>query len=230
MHPSCQTLGVPIPPLQQLEALDPLFAQHGPVGQALFDKCNAEVFPCDALVFAVLDRSLGLIKGVSVLMQHGGYASAVALVRMQLDSVLRLYGVLASGDAHTLAERVMHGVPLRDLKDKGGKKLTDRHLVNEFKKLAPWVEPLYDHCSGYIHLSSRHISYFLGRSHNTDEGTRTFAIGDEDEHVPEEGKERMIQAFTATTTALLKLANAWIEVRDTHGTNEQLKSIYAKDA
>jgi hypothetical protein len=213
-----------------LEDLSALSKEHETVGQALFNACNAEVFPCDALVFAALDRSLGLIRGFKLLMENGGYSSAVALVRMQLDSSLRLYGVISSGDAHLFAERVMHGVPLRDLKDKAGKKLTDRRLVDEFKKLAPWVDDLYNHCSGYIHLSSSHIAYFLGRSEPTPDGQQTFAIGDEDEHVPEVGKQRMNQAFTATTKALLKLAKAWIEVRETHGPNEQLKSIYARSA
>lgn len=95
-------------------------------------------------------------------MHNGGYSSAIALVRMQLDSVLRLYGIISSGDRHLFAERVMHGVLLCELKDKTGKKMTDRRLEDEFKKLAPWAEELYEHCSGYIHLSSNHITYFLG--------------------------------------------------------------------
>ena len=219
-----------MPAIPDLDALDTLFEEHQSAGQSLFDSCQAEVFPCDALVFAVLDRSLGLIKGFKVLMQNGGYSSAVVLVRMQLDSVLRLYGVISSGDAHHFAERVMHGVPLRDLKDKSGKKMTDRRLVDEFKKLAPWCDALYSHCSGYIHLSSSHIAYFLGRSKPTSEGHQTFAIGDEDEHVSDVGKQRLIEAFSATTRALLKLTNAWVEVRVTHGANDQLKSIYARNA
>jgi hypothetical protein len=108
--------------------------------------------------------------------------------------------------------------------------MTNRRVVDEFKNLARWVEPLYDHCSGYVHLSSTHVEYFLGRSKPAPSGSRTFEIGDEDAHVPETTKKKMNEAFQATTKGLLKLSKAWLEVRETHGTNEQLKLIYAKDA
>ena len=210
-----------------LEPIAPLIEVHASIGQELFDARQGQIFPCDALIFAVLDRSLSLINGFDLLISNGGYAPAVALVRMQLDSVLRLYGVITSGDAHSTAQKVMAGTPLRKITDKNGERMTDKHLVTKFKAHSPWVDELYDHCSGFIHLSSNHIAYFLFRGEPTADGRQAFAIGDEDEHISENAKRRLANAFNSATKGLIELVSTWPMVRDSHGTVEQLKSIYA---
>ncbi|MGH8531893.1 MAG: hypothetical protein ACREV1_03975 [Gammaproteobacteria bacterium] len=71
--------------LQSLLGLSDL---HGERGKELFDACAGELFPCDALGFAVLERSLNLLRGFHLLLSNGGYTPGVGLLRMQLDNVL----------------------------------------------------------------------------------------------------------------------------------------------
>src|SRR5688572_2220505 len=103
--------------LADLEALSEV---HGERGAAIFTACNGTLFPCDGLAYAVLDRSLNLLKGFCLLLSNGGYTCGAALLRMQLDNVLRFHGVVTTTDPHGTADNVISGTPLRKIKDKDG--------------------------------------------------------------------------------------------------------------
>ena len=210
-----------------LTALTELSDPHGERGQELFNACNAELFPCDALAFAVLERSLNLLKGFNLLLSHGGYTTGVGLLRMQLDNVLRFHGVVTSADPHGIANKIFHGAQLRTLKDRDGKKMTDARLVELLAARNPWVNHVYTLACSYIHLSDQHLQHFLLRSKKNCEGKRDFAIGDEDEHVEPEHKSQLINAFAVVTRGVLELIAQWAVARHTHGTNEQLKVRFA---
>ena len=209
-----------------LREFDELPELHNAAGRALFESCSAEVFPCDALALAVLDRSLGLVNGVRVLISNNGYTSGMALLRLQIDNILRLHGVIASGDAHGCAGKVLDGKHLRNLKNKKGDKMSDGYLVRSLSSTIPWIQDVYDTCSGFVHLSDRHVHYFLARCPVGPDGKRVFSIGDEDEHVPIESKRQLIKAFVGTTRGVTKLVTAWSQVRSAHGSNAMLKSKY----
>lgn len=210
-----------------LTALAELSDPHGERGQELFNACNAELFPCDALAFAVLERSLNLLKGFNLLLSQGGYTTGVGLLRMQLDNVLRFHGVVTSTDPHGIATEIFHGVQLRTLKDRAGKKMTDARLVELLSARNPWVNHVYTLACSYIHLSDQHLQHFLLRSKKDCEGKREFAIGDEDEHVEPEHKSQLIHAFSVVTRGVLELIGQWATARHTHGTNEQLKARFS---
>ena len=207
-------------------ALADLSDPHGKRGQKLFTACNGELFPCDALAFAVLERSLNLLKGFILLLSHGGYTTGVGLLRMQLDNVLRFHGVVTSADSHGIANEIFHGTQLRTLKDRAGKKMTDARLVELLAARNPWVNHVYTLACSYIHLSDQHFQHFLLRSKKNCEGKRDFAIGDEDEHIEPEHRSQLLNAFAVVTRGVLELVDQWTTVRHTHGTNEQLKARF----
>jgi hypothetical protein len=209
-----------------LTALAELSDPHGERGQELFNACNAELFPCDALAFAVLERSLNLLKGFRLLLLHGGYTTGVGLLRMQLDNVLRFHGVVTSADPHGIANEIINGVQLRTLKDRTGEKMTDARLVELLAARNPWVNHVYALACSYIHLSDQHIQHFLLRSKKDCEGKRGFAIGDEDEHVESDHKTQLINAFAVATRGVLELVGQWAAARHIHGTNDQLNARF----
>src|ERR1700743_2641364 len=142
-----------------LEALEALAPIHGQCGTALFEACESTLYPCDALAFVVLDRSLNLVKGFALLMRNGGYTCGMALLRMQLDSVLRFYGVATSSDPHQVADDMLNGAHLRDIKDADGKKMTDARLRERLAIANPQINSVYELTSGYIHLSEHHFAH-----------------------------------------------------------------------
>lgn len=209
-----------------LKALKDLPDHHGEQALNLFNACNGELFPCDTLSLAVLERSLHLLKGFSLLLSHGGYTTGVGLLRMQMDNVLRLHGVIAAADPHGTANKIAQGVPLRTLKDRTGKKMTDRRLVELLSAENPWVDRVYNLACGYIHLSDQHIRHFFLRSEKDSNGLRNISIGDE-EYVDLEQKDQLIDAFAVLTRGILEIVSQWAAVRHGYGINEQLKKQFA---
>ena len=212
----------------ELEALSELSPIHGERGRELFAACNAEIFPCDALAYAVLERSLNLLKGFHLLMENGGYMPGVGLLRMQLDSILRFNGVVRSLAPHETASLIINGTSLRTLKDRSGIKMTDKHLVSLLLASNPWVEHVYSLASSYIHLSDQHFFHMLARSKGDGTGKRDICIGDDDEHIPVEQKEQLVNAFAVLTRGILNVISQWTKIRHEYGSNEHLNSLYDK--
>jgi hypothetical protein len=208
--------------LSLLDLSDP----HGVMGKELFNACGGELFPCDALAYAVLERSLNLLKGFHLLLSNGGYTSGFGLLRMQLDNVLRFHGVVKSADPHAVANSIIHGVSLRKLKDQSGRRMTDARLVELLSSENPWVVHVYKLACSYIHLSDQHLQHVLLHSKIDDAGVRDIIIGDEDEHIEYIHKVQLVNAFAVVTRGVLELIRQWSTIRHQHGTNEQLNSQY----
>lgn len=212
--------------IAKLQSLQELSPSHRSCAARLFKSCGGEVFPCDAIAFAILDRSLNLLKGFHLLITNGGYISGVGLLRMQLDNVLRFNGIIRSADPHDVANSIINGVQLRTLKDSSGNRMTDRRLVEILAVKNPWITQVYDLASSYVHLSDSHIRHFVLRSKQNESGLRDFAIGDEDGYLSVDHKEALIDAFAVLTRAVLTIVGQWSADRDQHGRNDELKSRF----
>jgi hypothetical protein len=201
-----------------LQSLTDLSSEHETLGRGLYEVCKGELFPCDALAFAVLERSLNQAKGFSLLLSNGGYTMGAGVLRMQLDNLLRFHGVVTSGDPHGVANQIANGVPLRKIKDASGRKMTDQRLLELHNAKNPDIRKIYDLSSGYIHLSIEHIRHFLLRSAIECGQARIFAIGDADDHMAIESKIKLVKAFTAVTRGVLACIEFWTATRAGQGT------------
>jgi hypothetical protein len=206
----------------ELKTLLDLSDSHGESGKELFAACNSEIFPCDALAFAILERSLNLLRGFHLLLSNSGYTSGIGLLRMQLDSILRFRGVTNCENPHEIAASVISGTPLRKLKDRAGNRMTDSYLVSLLVPLNPAIEHIYKLSSGYIHLSDQHFYHFLSRSKLNAAGERDFCIGHDDEEISIEHKIQLVNVFSAITRGVLTIINEWSKKRHQFGTNELL--------
>lgn len=211
-----------------LSALDDLQASHEHAGRALFASCSAELFPCDVLAYSALERSLHLIKGYRAVVGNGGYSSAVGILRMQLDNILRFHGVVLTKNPHQVASDMLRGTPLSKIKDRTGAAMRDARLVELFEKRNPWVRAIYKLASGYIHLSQEHMLHFLSRCPVKPDGTRDFSIGDEEDHIPNGHKEALQNGFIIVSRGVPLIINQWAEVRNLLGSNNQLKAHFSK--
>jgi hypothetical protein len=146
---------------------------------------------------------------------------------MQLDNVLRLHGVLTAPDPHDVASEMIHGKPLRKLKDKEGQLMTDQRLVKVLSITNPWIESVYKLTSSYIHLSEQHFYHFIERSKKNQDGLRDFAIGDGDEYLDDARKIEMIDAFKVVTKGVLDLVQQWIDIRNQFGDKQFLMKRFS---
>jgi hypothetical protein len=211
-----------------LQSLTDLNSEHETQGMLLYETCKGELFPCDGLAFAVLERSLNLLKGFHLLLANGGYTTGAGVLRMQLDNLLRFYGVMASGDPHGVANSMANGIQLRKLKDASGQKMTDQRLLELHDAKNPDIRRMYELSSGYIHLSVQHIQHFLLRSAKGEDQTRVFAIGDEDTHMEVSAKTSLVKAFTTVTRGVLSSIGGWVDARARVGTSADLRGRFTQ--
>ena len=72
----------------------------------------------DTFCIAQLNRSLNLIDAFIVLSKMNNYITSLALVRIHLDTLLRLYAVkLTQQDVNQVVEKMLNGKPIKKFKD-----------------------------------------------------------------------------------------------------------------
>jgi len=194
---------------EALSKLEKIRDEHDIFGKKLLALSDGKVYPCHALYLSVLNRSLELYDGFLLLAKNGNYGCCMALLRMQLDNVLRFYGILITEDQHEAANRIFNGTQLNKIKDKDGEKLRDFYLVKRLSEQNNWIEHVYKLCSGYIHLSDQHVYHMIGRTDATDDDKRTFYMGSSDEHIDEKYRIELVNAFEVITQGIFKLFVEW---------------------
>ncbi|WP_372938273.1 hypothetical protein [Seonamhaeicola sp.] len=129
-------------------------------GKKLFEKIGHTEFTL--FCFSVLNRTINLNRGYITLVEDGNYIAAAPLVRLNLDSLLRIFASIQSEfDIEVFANKVRHGTKIRDISHHKNikHKLTDTKLVKLLKEIKgfKWVDKIYDAGSGYVHLSNQHF-------------------------------------------------------------------------
>jgi|TARA_B110000285_G_scaffold137233_1_gene153743 hypothetical protein len=130
------------------------------IGKNLVEKIGHTEFTL--FCFTVLNRTINLNRGYITLVEDSNYIAAAPLVRLNLDSLLRIFASIQSEfNVEVFANKVRHGAKIRDiLYHKNIKqKLTDTKLVNLLKEIKgfKWVDKIYDVGCGYVHLSNQHF-------------------------------------------------------------------------
>lgn len=207
--------------------LDKTRSNFEQVCKNLLEECEGKLFPADILFLASCDRAIQVLDGFSLLMKNGNYSCCMALFRLQLDTVLRMYGITKTKDIHESAHRVICGTKLSDIKDSSGKKLRDAYLVELFAVDNSWVTDVYKICSGYIHLSNKSIYHLVDKAKKISNSTdRIFYIGSDDEYIDIQDKVELLEAFNLITNAVQKFIYEWITNRLKFTTFEDLLKKY----
>ena len=115
------------------------------------------MYGVDLVVIGVIHRSISLIDGFIKMVEDRNPLCANALLRLQLDNIIRLYACWLVDDPHSIAIRLLEGRPLHRVKSKDGKPLSDAYLTSRASKMYPWIETVYKRTSGFIHLSAPHM-------------------------------------------------------------------------
>lgn len=168
----------------------------------------------DLLAAAALNRAVSLLRAFCMLLRERNYETAAAVVRLQLDTALRLYAGTLVEDADAFAERVIQGERVSDIKGRDGKRLSDRRLVcNLSEELGlPWVTNLYDRTCGWVHFSRAHILATV--KDLGEEGAFELRVGGTSTHVPQKRQLEAIDACRRSTGLVVHVVRSWISQRD----------------
>jgi hypothetical protein len=159
-----------------------------------------------------MNRSLSLIDAFTLLVEHKNALAAVPLIRLQIDNIIRLYACWLVREPPVVAEALLTDQPLRKLKSRSGKPLTDKFLYDAAAEHYPWIPEVYKQTSGFVHLSGRHIFAPVVAA---DDATHTIslAIGGSREWTEKEILES-VNAFIEATKCLLHLCGSWLLTKE----------------
>jgi hypothetical protein len=184
---------------------------HAEVFQKLAKSDEGKIFGVDMVAWAVLNRSISLIDGFTMMIETGNILCAGALLRLQLDSAMRFCACGLVDDSQSLLMPLLKGEALKSVKSRTGESLTDAYLVAELSKIEPWVKSVYAATSGFIHLSKAHM---ISTVHSIEEASRNVSFGFGPREAKEEELIEFLDGFIAATKCLLGLVGAWLARKD----------------
>jgi hypothetical protein len=168
----------------------------------------------DIFVNGLLNRSVNLLKGFILLMRQNNFIAAAPLVRLHLDSLLRLYAPqLIDYNVDDFALKVIGGTSVRKLKDKENQKMTDTRLVKKISEHEAfnWVQKVYDTGNAYVHYSDQ-LVFAAMKVRDKDEQIVNFTVGQHDDFIPLTEKHGAIHWMHEITDGLLFLTYSWVKL------------------
>jgi hypothetical protein len=169
---------------------------------------NRKFYSLDMVFLAALNRSRSNIAAFLLLLEADNYFGAAPFVRMQLDSVLRLYALRLVDKPDELARQILKGEPLNKTKDRANNKMSDAYLRGCVARFEPWITKVYESGSGFIHLSDKHIFSLFTKVE--DEGIFEMSISGKQPHITTGQKEEAVAAFSHITSLIVSLCKDWL--------------------
>ena len=179
------------------------------------------LYTYDLFCMAILNRSVNILRGYTLLVRDKNFIAAAPLVRVHLDSLLRLYAsTLVSYNIDDFALKILAGKQISNLKDRDGNKMRDGYLakkISEVKNL-DWVLDVYKAGSGHIHFSN------FATSSSTildSEKERTIlgTIGKHDEFVADEEKLGATIRMHQISINIVALISLWTKQKKGYKNN-----------
>jgi len=192
------------------EAIDTLRAtkkDHSEIGLQIGKAFGGAVYPMDILSFAVLNRSCCLLTAFCDLIEKRNFVAAAPMLRLQLDNLLRYRAAWLVESPHDFALKIFQGEKVKNLHDRLGNRMHDAYLVTSADGDFPQLKSIYEHTSGYVHLSEKHIFNMMQNPDKTPEVS--FKVSDQDEFVPDALYLEALQAFMYVTGTLFRHLEGW---------------------
>ena len=205
-----------------LRLLD-LKQKHLDVCGEMLAAAGGNLYPTDLVILAILKRSLDLVDAFQVLIRRWNFNAAAPLLRIQLDSVLKLSYLSQTEGADNVGRVMLSGKSLRHLKDREGKPLTDARLRDYARPSCPWLDKVYKETSRMVHLSEKHFSITVQSLSEEDRGV-SLAVGTGTHNWPLPEIESFVDATIVATATILSLADSWVAAKTQFYAASQLQS------
>ncbi len=173
------------------------------------------LYTYDLFISAILNRSLNLVRGFCSLVRDNNFIAAAPIVRIHLDSLLRLYASrLVDYNIDEFAKKVISGKQIRNLKDKDGKKMSDNYLVKKIMEVDnhDWVKEIYYTGSGHIHFSN-YVSSYTTKIETKKHRTILTTIGKHDLFVDNEEKIGAAIRMQQISLRIVAIIQLWIDYK-----------------
>lgn len=168
----------------------------------------------------IANRALAQTRAFKHCVEDRNELVAAALLRLQLDTALRLYALFWVTDPNDFAKQVFHGKQIDTLKAADGQQMRDKYLRKKLVGTYPWVETVYKQTSGAIHFSNRHIFSALDIK-NAETGEAQFKIGPNVPDQPLDDYADCVAAFLHINMIIVAATRDWFERFDPFRTVNQ---------
>ena len=194
--------------LQRIDRLESELTRKG--AGALGESSN--LGHADFFIFGALRRTLAQARGFRDLVSARNFPCAAAILRLQIDTAMRVNALSLVDDPDATCKAVLDGEQFNRLKDRDGKKMSDAYLREKLAASHPWISPVYEQTSDFIHLSGRHFEVSIAR---TDEATRMayFQLSGHDPQRPDEAYFDAVDTFFEATRLAGMLMLAFLMAR-----------------
>ncbi len=194
------------------EYVDVLRWHHVGLSSRFLAASDGDLYGIDLVLAGVMVRSYGLVDGFLDAFDTWNPVVAAPLLRMQLDNLVRVSYMVRAPSASDVADHLVVGGEFRNLKDGEGKLLTDARLLHHAKEHHPWVAPVYEATSGWVHFSPAHVQAAM-RLHRDEDGraldTFDITIPLQPERIPLSALKELIGAMTKATEQLFGYVEMW---------------------
>lgn len=205
---------------EKYDLLDQLLGAHLGLAHDMLLIDEGRIYDLDQFALTILNRSMNLVDGMISLTERWNSVSAIALLRLQVDNLLRFYYVATEKDErHEILKQWREGKRWDKIRNLKGEKLTDRLMLNHAKETYDWVEEMYDRTCKHVHLTFSSHFGVLFRDYDRKEDIGKMAFGIGSEHWSEELLDKYLYDVGNVTDAIMKIALGW---------NHSKKQIFAK--
>lgn len=183
---------------------------HVKLGHAAISADGGSMFSPDLVLMGMLQRSLSLIDGFTMLVEAGNPTAAIPLLRLQVDNALRFYACSIAKDYNEVLVALLAGKPLMKVKSVEGRPMTDGYLVERISEHWSWVARVYKETSGFVHLSTPGVLSGVVDVSDDDARKVSFFIGKgAGRPWREKEKKEAVDAMVHATDIILQLVADW---------------------
>ena len=174
---------------------------------------SGTIYAVDVLLVGAIHRFIKVSTGIRSAISIRNFTCAAPLVRLQLDSVARVFAATLVDDKAQFLESMLKDVPVSKMKDRDGKRMTDAYLVERLSKktgLEP-LKVLYERTSGFVHFSYFHL---LAITQEIKDHRFTFSVGGPDNYFPDRVYLEVLTATNDIYSLLIAFVRDWINEKD----------------
>jgi hypothetical protein len=199
-----------------LTDLEALIEESIQIGKLMIE--THALYSYDLFCSAILNRTVNIIRGYITLIRDKNFIAAAPLVRVHLDSLLRLYAsTIIDYNVDDFSQKILSGESIRKMNDSQGNKMTDYYLSKELSRFKgfEWVRKLYEVGSGHIHFSNN-IEFATTRIKPGTTRVIESVISKCDDFISLDEKEAATRRMIQVTNRTLSIISLWIKQKETY--------------
>lgn len=163
----------------------------------------------DWFVLAAIKKTASLTHAFCTLARAKNTLAATALIRLQLDTALRMFGLSFIDDLDAAGLHLMSDGSYQKLRSRDGELLQDGMLHRELDKHYPGLSAVYQATSAYVHLSSAHIK--TGLSDRPGSPILYFHLNGTDNSNTDEHFAEAVDSFDQATALAIELIEGFVQ-------------------